>query len=263
MGSLGTFRRLQGKKESRWLVLAQRVTLVAGVLLLAVWAVAWLHGRLGSRRAIARFEAARSRQAAATPVPKSAAAPTAVPTDVDTSLWSPKRIQGYRASLEHDFGLPLGVLRIPSLDLVVPIHAGTDELTLNRAVGWIDGTAKPDSDGNVGLAAHRDGFFRVLKDIQVGAPIVVETLEGSREYRVVDLSIVDPSDVGVLAPRSVPAVTLVTCYPFYFVGSAPQRFIVHAELSQKQVDTAAGRDTVGPVATPGRVPGPALAPSLE
>jgi sortase A len=223
------------RRPGRWLAAVQYAALGVGLMLLAFWAVAWLHGRLGSQNDLSRFKAARAR--AATPPARTPAAsgspvtalPTALPDGVDTELWSRQRIEGYRESFSHDLGLPMGILRISSLNLEVPIHRGTDELTLNRGAGWIEGTALPGSDGNVGLAAHRDGFFRVLKDIEIGAPIVLETLEGVRNYRVVNLTIVEPNDVEVLAPRQAPALTLVTCYPFYFVGHAPQRFIVHAE----------------------------------
>lgn len=83
----------------------------------------------------------------------------------------------------------------------------------------------------MGIAGHRDGFFRVLKDISVGDFIDIESLAGSRRYRVLETLIVDPADVYVLDPTQEPSVTLVTCYPFYFVGHAPQRFIVRGVLA--------------------------------
>jgi sortase A len=116
-------------------------------------------------------------------------------------------------------------------------------------VGWIEGTAAPGTDGNCAVAGHRDGFFRRLQDIELGDEIEVETLEGSRTYVVDDLTIVDPSNVAVLAERDLPSVTLVTCYPFYFVGSAPQRFIVHASFDARTpsdpAEKAAHRNTEG------------------
>ncbi len=105
---------------------------------------------------------------------------------------------------------------------------GTDDFVLDRAVGYIEDTALPGTDGNSGIAGHRDGFFRGLKDIAVGDSIELETLTGRETYHVERTWIVNPEDVSVLDPTPVRSLTLVTCYPFYFVGSAPQRFIVRA-----------------------------------
>ena len=105
---------------------------------------------------------------------------------------------------------------------------GTDDRTLDRAVGHIEDTAQPGTDGNSGIAGHRDGFFRGLKDIVPGDAIELDTLQGKDVYRVERTWVVDPEDVSVLDPTPARALTLVTCYPFYFVGSAPQRFIVRA-----------------------------------
>ena len=109
---------------------------------------------------------------------------------------------------------------------------GTDELMLNRAVGHIENTALPGTVGNSGIAGHRDGFFRGLKDIGAGDLLEIETFTSVDIYRVERTWIVDPEDVSVLEPTASPSVTLVTCYPFYFVGSAPQRFIVRAVLTE-------------------------------
>ncbi len=105
---------------------------------------------------------------------------------------------------------------------------GTDELTLNRAVGHIEGTALPGESGNVGIAGHRDGFFRGLQHLELGDALSLTTLAGVAHYRVAKLEVVEPSQVDVLAPTEHDGLTLVTCYPFYYVGNAPQRFIVHA-----------------------------------
>jgi sortase A len=147
----------------------------------------------------------------------------------DTSTWAPTRLAAYRESL-RDPRLPDAVLRIPNLKLAVPVYDGTSELNLNRGAARIEGTAAIGESGNLGLAAHRDGFFRPLKDIHVGDPLYLDTLGRTLIYRVSSIRIVTPEDVEVLAPTDRPSVTLVTCYPFYFVGSAPKRFIVHARL---------------------------------
>jgi sortase A len=97
-------------------------------------------------------------------------------------------------------------------------------------VGHIPGTALPGEDGNIVLAAHRDTFFRPLRNIQKGDEIALTTWNGAFRYRVESIQVVGPDDVGVLQPTSLPTLTLVTCYPFYFVGSAPKRFIVRAGL---------------------------------
>jgi sortase A len=123
---------------------------------------------------------------------------------------------------------PLAVLRIPKIRLEVAVLPGTDDRTLDRAVGYIDGTAAPGADGNVGLAGHRDGFFRGLKDIAVGDVIEIETAGRKDLYRIERTWVVTPDDVSVLDPTPTRTLTLVTCYPFYFIGSAPLRFIVRA-----------------------------------
>ena len=112
----------------------------------------------------------------------------------------------------------------------MPVFDGTDDLILNRGAGRISGTAKPGQPGNIGIAAHRDGFFRGLKDIRVGDRIELRTQGDASLYAVDDIEIVQPTDVTVLRNRPSPSLTLVTCYPFYFVGDAPQRYIVHASI---------------------------------
>ena len=154
--------------------------------------------------------------------------PSGIP---DFRLWSEKRIRAYQASLAANVAPPLGVLEISALQLRVPILEGTDDLTLDRGVGHIAGTAPLGEPGNIGIAGHRDGFFRGLKDIHVGEAIDVYTQRGRSRYVVDEIQIVSPDDVSVLAPRAEPSLTLVTCYPFYFVGSAPSRYIVHATLA--------------------------------
>ncbi len=124
--------------------------------------------------------------------------------------------------------MPLAVLRIARIRLVVPVLEGTSDVTLNRGVGHIEETAMPGTSGNSGIAGHRDGFFRSLKDVGVGDAIELETLQGKQTYRIERAWIVNPEDVSVLDPTPEQSITLVTCYPFYFVGSAPQRYIVRA-----------------------------------
>jgi sortase A len=128
-------------------------------------------------------------------------------------------------------GATIGKIEIPRLGVAAVGRAGSDARTLRLAVGHIPGTALPGEGGNIGLAAHRDTFFRRLGDIREGDDVRVVTPEGTYHYRVEGTKIVDPSDVWVLDPTDHPALTLVTCYPFRYVGSAPRRFIVRAHLA--------------------------------
>jgi len=123
----------------------------------------------------------------------------------------------------------VGRIEIPRLGLSVIVAEGVDPLTLRRAVGHIPGTGMPGEPGNVGLAGHRDTFFRPLRNIRKDDIVTIATPAGEYRYRVVSTRIVSPSDVGVLAPGGSQVLTLVTCYPFYYVGPAPDRFIVRAE----------------------------------
>jgi sortase A len=146
----------------------------------------------------------------------------------DTSLWNAKRITDYEESLEVETAPPLGILTIDTLNIQVPIYNGTEEFILNRGAGRIKGMGKMDEHANLGISAHRDGFFRGLKDIKVGDDIQIQTTRGVVEYAVSEINIVPKTDVSVLDPTTEKLLTLVTCYPFYFVGNAPKRYIVTA-----------------------------------
>jgi sortase A len=125
-------------------------------------------------------------------------------------------------------GSPLGRIEISSIGLVAMIMEGVDGKTLRLAVGHIPRTPLPGKPGNVALAGHRDTFFRGLRNIHKDDEITLTTLHGSYLYRVDSTEVVDPKDIKVLAPTVDNILTLVTCYPFYFVGPAPMRFIVRA-----------------------------------
>jgi len=128
-------------------------------------------------------------------------------------------------------GFPLGRIEIGAIGLEVMILEGIEDETLRRAVGHIPGTALPGQVGNVAIAGHRDTFFRPLRNIQQDDEITLTTLNGSYRYRVDSTKIVEPEEIGVLYDSGEAILTLVTCYPFNFVGSAPQRFIVRARRS--------------------------------
>ena len=196
----------------------ERLLLVVGFLLVSVYVAARIHGALSSRAELRQLWRA---QAAATEPDKS---------EPDFRLWSEQRIAAYKAS-RNATPSALAALEIPAIRLEVPVLEGTDDLTLNQGVGHIEGTPLPGKGGNVGIAGHRDGFFRGLKDIHEGDTIDLITKTGSSRYIVDEILIVSPDDAWVLRPRPSASLTLVTCYPFYFVGSAPQRFIVHASIA--------------------------------
>jgi sortase A len=125
-------------------------------------------------------------------------------------------------------GSMLGRIEIPRLGVSAVIRAGSDARTLRLAVGHIPGTAVPGDSGNIGLAGHRDTFFRRLADIRADDEIRIVTPDGTHRFRVEQTSVVSPRDTWVLHPTRTAALTLVTCYPFTYIGSAPDRFIVRA-----------------------------------
>jgi sortase A len=122
----------------------------------------------------------------------------------------------------------IGELEVPRLGMKVIIVQGDTATILRRAVGHLTETALPGETGNVILAGHRDRFFRPLRDIRTGDLILVKTLDGNFQYQVESTAIVPPSDLSVLQPSNVGALTLITCFPFYYVGPAPNRFVVRA-----------------------------------
>lgn len=145
----------------------------------------------------------------------------------DTSEWSAARVAKYQTLA----GAPVQArarLEIPDAGISVMVLDGTDEETLDRAVGLVEGTARPGEPGNVGIAGHRDGWFRGLRHLETGDALSLTTLEGIARYEVESIRIVTPRQVEVLAHTEQPTLTLVTCYPFYFVGDAPERYIVRA-----------------------------------
>ena len=126
----------------------------------------------------------------------------------------------------------IGRVDIPRLQVSAAVAEGDDDKTLGKAVGHLPDTPLPwHRRGNVALAAHRDGLFRRLENIRVDDEVRMVTPRGEYLYRVKKTRIVNPDDVSVLAPTATPTITLITCYPFSFVGNAPQRFVVQAELT--------------------------------
>jgi len=199
------------EKGSLWI---ERTAWVAGVVLLSMYGGMRLWAEESRAQAVEEF--------------RTNTAPPA-----DQSLWSQQRVTAY-AEAQKAGDAPQALLRIPQLTLDVPVYGDTSDLNLDRGAGHIPGTANLAEAGNAGIAAHRDGFFRKLKDVELGMDIYLERGGKTLKYHITEISIVTPQESAVLAPTDKPSVTLVTCYPFYFVGSAPKRFIVRGELDESQ-----------------------------
>jgi sortase A len=201
----------------------ERLLLAAGLTLVLVYGCMRIHAAVMYQADLWSFAALKS-------ISPAAKDDGSQRRRVDFSLWSGKRVNAYTQALATKLGSPLAILSISKLALEVPVFEGTDELTLNRGAGRIVGTARPGEQGNIGIAAHRDGFFRSLKDVRPGDRIELAQLRRKFVYSVDHIAVVNPSDVTVLQARPQPSLTLVTCYPFYFIGGAPQRYIVQASL---------------------------------
>ncbi|WP_263377768.1 class D sortase [Granulicella paludicola] len=197
--------------------------MAAGVLLLAAFVVPTVYGRAMSSLAVAAFRAQSS----------------------NNSLWDSARIRAYKKTLGVEMSRPEAVLRVPKVGIEVPVFEGTSDLVLNRGVGHVSGTAMPGENGNMAISGHRDGFFRGLKDLHMGDRVEVQrdAETGQVDTYVIDkIKIVLPQDVSVLKPTEKTTLTLITCYPFYYVGAAPERYIVQASLLN---DTHAAVDRGG------------------
>lgn len=210
----------------------QRLLLFVGAALLTFYGAAKLHEFILSRAAIRQFE--HLRQTTLNSDEKKKAEPQLVALRPSFLLWSEKRIHDYEESLGASLAPPLAIIRIDRVHVEAPVFEGTDDLTLNRGAGHIAGTALFGEEGNIGIAGHRDGFFRGLKDVKIGDHIDIEEPGRVETYIVERLEIVSPANVSVLRPSGGSTLTLVTCYPFYYIGSALQRFIVHATLTESR-----------------------------
>ncbi len=184
-----------------------RVLVLAGALAFACWGYLVLHQ--------AWFQRAASR---------------ALQQQIANASTSPQ----HDVSEEHAAAAPvrhgemIGRLDIPRVNVSVVVLEGSDSSVLDVAAGHIPGTALPGLNGNVGIAAHRDTFFRSLREIRAEDRLSFKTPAGIFQYAVESTEVVEPSDTGVLRQNAGEELTLVTCYPFNYIGSAPKRFIVHA-----------------------------------
>lgn len=181
-----------------------------GALAVLYSAAVWAEGSLYERYETVTFERARQ-----------------------SSLTNPSGVHDAIVAAVRE-GAPLARLEIPKVKLTVMVLEGNDAKALRLGAGHIPGTAWLGSPGNVGVAAHRDTFFRPLKHVRVGDEIVLTALDGVYRYRVQSLKVVTPQNVQVLEPTRGESLTLVTCYPFEFVGSAPYRFIIHADRADDE-----------------------------
>ena len=197
-----------GNIRGRWYVWISRALIALGLACLIFYGVVTVHAWRYQRAAKSRVEQMIS-------IERPAAVRDYVP-DVSQPLKT---------------GEIIGRVDIPRLRLSAAVAEGDDDKTLGNAVGHLPDTPLPwHRRGNVALAAHRDGLFRSLEGVRLNDDVRVVTSRGEFHYRVTKTHIVDPDDVWVIAPTDTPTITLITCYPFAFIGNAPRRFIVQAEL---------------------------------
>jgi sortase A len=205
---------MRGDTVLRWL---ERALLIAGFTL-GLWAL---------------IAAAQTHYYATLPIPPRTVHAAELPGDPGTSTASAAAASRTVPSLVHT-GDWVARLEAPSVGLTATVLEGSSDATLARAAGHIEDTAFPGQPGNVGIAGHRDTTFRPVRKLKVGDVLRLTTRDGVYDYRISRTFIVEPGDVYVLDPTDRPALTLVTCYPFTFIGHAPKRYIVRAELTGRQ-----------------------------
>ena len=216
------------RRRSRWL---EGGALVIGLLGLGLWSRAVLRSWA--------FQSTESRKlATATSVPE--AGPALIPSQekraTPPGARAPTKAKASKARVAS-----LGRIEIPRLGVRAMVAEGTDARTLDLAVGHIAATARPGSPGNCGLAGHRDTFFRGLEGVRAGDRVSFTTPGRTYTYQVEWSRVVEPDRVDTLEPTKVPSLTLVTCYPFTFVGRAPKRFVVRARQVGAVEAPVAGR----------------------
>lgn len=227
------FHLVDMKKQPRIFWFSEISSYIVGLSLLMYVFVAWANGQLDNRLAINSFESQLNLagQGEQSSVGQSGAPESDMHTahDVNLADWSKNRIVAWKATFSDKGPGAFAILSVPSAGISVPVFEGTSDRNLNAGAAWIEGTDKPGFDyGNTGIAGHRDGFFRGLQNVKVGEPISLQTDGEKLVYRISDISIVDPTNIETLLPQQEETITLVTCYPFYFVGHAPQRYVVQA-----------------------------------
>ncbi len=193
-------------RARRWIRLAQYGLIIIGVAALGYCVSVWVGAERFQAREARKFNRELHR------------------THIDVT---PRHVP--LAPLVPEDGGLLGKIEIPRIGVSVMVVEGIGAGDLRRGVGHVPGTALPWQGGNVAIAGHRDTYFRPLRSIHRNDRITLRTLEGAFHYRVVSTQVVGPKDVEVLSPTRRDVLTLVTCFPFYYVGAAPKRFIVRAE----------------------------------
>ena len=220
-----------GSRGARLLLWAERLLVIAGAAALIWCAVLVSDAVIGQRIARSSLAAAAVVERPVWP-PVLAPATEVLPLNVPVSR-----------------GSAIGALSIPRVHLSAAVLHGSDAQTLRRGPGHLENTALPGEAGNVVIAGHRDSFFWPLRNIQLGDDIFLDTPRGQFHYRVASVRVVHPRDLTVLASTTEPALTLITCYPFWVFGNAPDRFVVRATavISDAAVvtsdDTSAGAVT--------------------
>lgn len=215
----------QRRGEWRPTHVIELICLTIGILCLSWFGWNWVATEVDQRWANHQLQAALEQRQAAEP--RDALAPQVRVRTVPNPGPRPRILPG---------GL-IGRVEVPRLNIAAVVRSGVDDKTLKRAVGHVPDTALPGELGNVGIAAHRDTFFRNLRGVRIGDTIRMVTPAGTYEYRVDSLKIVWPTNVEVLDPTPEPSLTLVTCFPFDYVGSAPKRFIVRAKQMQRETES--------------------------
>ncbi len=217
-GEPRTYRATSERVTLRWV---SNFFFIAGIVAFGYVSITLLDARLYQARESRKFEEARRIQKAA-PASGGLESPLSSLPLSQPSRTTTGRVEMVRGSAAW------GRIEIKSIGLSSMIMEGIDRETLRRGVGHVPGTALPGQSGNVALAGHRDTFFRALRNIRKNDEITLETLDGRFRYRVDYTQVVAPEYTEALNGSDVPILTLVTCYPFSFVGPAPQRYIVRA-----------------------------------
>jgi sortase A len=228
--------RVSGNDRS-WRRLVELVLVIIGVICLGYYGFQTLEARNFQRQQIADLEELLAAPApnrvdasSGTEAPAALTAPEAAPPIAPTPRKSSdSRQEAPAGDAAVASRSALALLEIPRLNLSSAILPGDSADVLGVAIGHLPDTPRPWERGNSALAAHRDGLFRPLRNIRLGDEIRVRSEQGDQIYRVSETKVVMPDDLSVLQPTATPTLTLITCYPFNFIGSAPKRFIVHAE----------------------------------
>jgi sortase A len=215
-------------KHPQILLFSEVSSYVIGASLVLYAFSSWASGQLDNKIAESAYISQQAR-AENTVTPSMDLPGEGTSAKVDIVDWSVKRIAAWRETFDDDGPEAFAMLSVPSAGISVPLFKGADDRNLNAGAALIKGTDEPGVEyGNTGIAGHRDGFFRGLQNVKIGEPITINANGEELSYRISDITIVDPTNIDTLLPQQSEVVTLVTCYPFYFVGHAPQRYVVQA-----------------------------------